>query len=52
MTLFDTIKEAATAKFDGAYRGRRISWAEFYKLTGREPKADNDNQSNTKRDAA
>lgn len=30
--LFDTTTEAATAKFDGAYRGRRLSWAELYKL--------------------
>jgi len=30
------------ARFDGAYRGRRISWSEFYKLTGIEPPA-NDN---------
>lgn len=43
MTLLDTPTEAAEAKFDGAYRGRRLSWAEFYRLTGREPAA-NDNK--------
>lgn len=29
---------------DRPYRGRRITWAEFYQLTGRKkPEADNDN---------
>lgn len=32
MTLFDSPTAAATAKHDGAYRGRRISWAELWKL--------------------
>ncbi|RUV21765.1 hypothetical protein [Mesorhizobium sp. M7A.F.Ca.MR.245.00.0.0] len=32
---------------DGAYRGRRLSWDEFYLLTGRTPPiADNDNRRN------
>lgn len=30
------------ARHDGAYRGRRITWAEFYKLRP-DLKADNDN---------
>lgn len=41
MSLFDSPTAAETARFDGAYRGRRLSWAEFYRLTGREPANDN-----------
>ncbi|WP_292324601.1 hypothetical protein [Mesorhizobium sp.] len=50
--LPDTITEAAKAKFNGAYRGRRLSWSEFYKLTGRAPKPDNDNEPQTVATAA
>lgn len=33
MALFDSQTTAApTAKHDGAYRGRRLSWTEFYAL--------------------
>lgn len=32
MTLLDTPAEAAKAKFDGAYRGRRLSLREFYSI--------------------
>ncbi|RWM26901.1 hypothetical protein [Mesorhizobium sp.] len=32
MALFDSPTAAATAKHDGAYRGRRLSWQEFYAL--------------------
>lgn len=36
----------ADAKHDGAVRGRRITWAEFEKLTGRKrPDAANDNNA-------
>ncbi|MER8858992.1 hypothetical protein NKI09_15215 [Mesorhizobium sp. M0757] len=31
------------------YRGRRMSWEEFYKLTARAPIADNDNDNTTQR---
>lgn len=34
---------------DRPYRGRRLSWAEFYKLTGRKtPVAGNDNTKENK----
>ncbi|TGQ94621.1 hypothetical protein EN851_03435 [Mesorhizobium sp. M8A.F.Ca.ET.208.01.1.1] len=32
MNLFDTPTDAAIAKFDGAVRGRPISWEAFYKI--------------------
>ncbi|WP_292414460.1 hypothetical protein [Mesorhizobium sp.] len=43
MMLLDRPDTTDSAKHDGAYRGRRLSWQEFYKLTGREPAA-NDNE--------
>lgn len=37
-----------TAEADKPLRGRRLTWAEFQRLTGREPpKAANDNVSKT-----
>lgn len=36
---------------DRPYRGRRISWAEFKQLTGREPANDNDQQEREKKKA-
>ncbi|CAH2408002.1 hypothetical protein MES4922_90009 [Mesorhizobium ventifaucium] len=29
--ILDSRTAAATARHDGAYRGRRMSWAEFYR---------------------
>lgn len=46
MNLFDTPTEAANAKFDGAFRGRRLSWSELYRLRP-DLKPDNDNEPAT-----
>ncbi|WP_192384118.1 hypothetical protein [Mesorhizobium silamurunense] len=43
-TLFDNPTAATTARFDGAYRGRRLSWAEFWKIRPDLKQADNDNE--------
>jgi hypothetical protein len=32
MALLDNPVTADAARFDGAYRGRRVSWKEFYEL--------------------
>ncbi|YBV97099.1 hypothetical protein M1D80_09445 [Phyllobacteriaceae bacterium JZ32] len=38
-----TTTDTTTPRLDGAYRGRRLSWAEFWKLRpDRRPDNDND----------